>query len=64
MLFALGNGVTRGLYGDPSNLAALVDNGNVPYTTDFRRVYATIIDRWLGVPSEELLGARWDPLGS
>ena len=63
VLFALGNGVTRGLYGDPSNLAALVDNGNVPYTTDFRRVYATIIDRWLGVPSEELLGARWDPLG-
>lgn len=63
VLFALGKGVTRGLYGDAPNLAALVDNGNVPYTTDFRRVYATVIDRWLGVPSEELLGARWEPLG-
>jgi uncharacterized protein (DUF1501 family) len=63
MLFALGNGVQRGLYGDAPDLSALVDNGNVPYTTDFRRVYATVIDGWLGVPHEELLGQRWDPLG-
>ncbi len=62
MCFALGNSVKKGLYGDAPNLAALVDNGNVPYTTDFRRVYATIMDRWLGVPSQELLGGRWDPL--
>jgi uncharacterized protein (DUF1501 family) len=63
MIFALGNGVQRGLYGDAPDLAALVDNGNVPYTTDFRRVYATVIERWLGVPHEELLGQRWDQLG-
>ena len=63
MIFALGNGVQRGLYGDAPNLAALVDNGNVPYTTDFRRVYATVIERWLGVPHEELLGQRWEQLG-
>jgi uncharacterized protein (DUF1501 family) len=63
VMFALGNGVQRGLYGDAPNLAALVDNGNVPYTTDFRRVYATVIERWLGVPHEALLGQRWEPLG-
>ena len=63
MMFALGNSVQRGLYGDAPNLAALVDNGNVPYTTDFRRVYATVIERWLGVPHEELLGERWEQLG-
>lgn len=63
MMFALGNKVQRGLYGDAPNLAALVDNGNVPYTTDFRRVYATIIEGWLGVPHEALLGQRWDQLG-
>ncbi len=63
IMFALGNAVQPGLYGDAPNLAALVDNGNVPYTTDFRRGYATVIDRWLGVPSEALLGGRWDPLG-
>lgn len=63
MMFALGNGVQRGLYGDAPDLAALVDNGNVPYTTDFRRVYATVIERWLGVPHEALLGQRWEQLG-
>ncbi len=62
VLFALGDGVRRGLYGDPPDLKKLVDNGNVPFTTDFRRVYATVIERWLGAPSEPLLGARWDPL--
>ena len=63
VLFALGNGVQRGLYGDAPDLGALVDNGNVPYTTDFRQVYATVIERWLGVPHEELLGQRWEQLG-
>ena len=63
VLFALGNGVRGGLYGDAPDLAALVDDGNVPYTTDFRRVYATVIDGWLGVPHEELLGQRWEQLG-
>jgi uncharacterized protein (DUF1501 family) len=63
VMFALGGGVQKGLYGDAPNLAALVDNGNVPFTTDFRRVYATVMERWLGVPSEELLGQKWDPLG-
>lgn len=63
VLFALGDGVQRGLYGDPPDLKNLVDNGNVPFTTDFRRVYATVIERWLGVPSEPLLGQVWEPLG-
>jgi len=63
ILFALGNGVQGGLYGDAPNLASLIDNGNVPYTTDFRRVYATVIERWLGVPHEALLGRRWEHLG-
>lgn len=63
VLFALGNGVQQGLYGDAPDLGALVDNGNVPYTTDFRRVYATVIERWLGVPHEALLGQQWETLG-
>lgn len=63
VMFALGKDVQKGLYGDPPNLAGLVDNGNIPYTTDFRRVYATVIERWLGVPHEELLGQKWDQLG-
>lgn len=63
VLLALGSGVRGGLYGDAPDLAALVDDGNVPYTTDFRRVYATVIEDWLGVPHEALLGQRWERLG-
>lgn len=62
IMFALGNRVRRGLYGDAPGLDALIDNGNLSYTVDFRSVYATIIDRWLGVPSEALLGKAWDQL--
>lgn len=63
VLFALGNGVQRGLFGDAPDLSALVDDGNIPYTTDFRRVYATVLERWLGVPHEALLGRQWEQLG-
>ena len=63
MMFALGNGVQKGFYGDQPSLTELVDNGNLSFTTDFRSVYATVIDRWLGVPSEALLGKAWPQLG-
>jgi uncharacterized protein (DUF1501 family) len=63
VVFAVGNGVQRGLYGDAPSLARLVDNGNLGFTTDFRSVYATVIERWLGVPSDALLGKKWDQLG-
>ncbi|WP_322795716.1 DUF1501 domain-containing protein [Tepidiforma sp.] len=63
VMFALGTQVRGGLYGETPSLERLVDNGNLGYTTDFRRVYATVLDGWLGVPHEELLGSRWDSLG-
>ncbi len=63
VMFALGNGVKRGLYGEQPSLSKLVDNGNLAFTTDFRSVYATVIERWLGTPSEALLGKKWEQLG-
>lgn len=63
VMFALGNSVQRGLYGDQPSLQKLIDNGNLSMTTDFRSVYATVMERWLGVPSEALLGKRWDQVG-
>jgi uncharacterized protein (DUF1501 family) len=62
-MFALGTGVKRGLYGDSPSLTKLVDNGNLSFTTDFRSVYATVIYKWLGVPSEALLGKQWPTIG-
>jgi hypothetical protein len=31
-------------------------------TTDFRRVYATVLDNWLGLGSREVLNGRFEPV--
>ena len=33
--------------------------GNLQYTVDFRSVYATVLDRWLGAPSASVLGGSF-----
>ncbi|MGH2632374.1 MAG: DUF1501 domain-containing protein, partial [Tepidiformaceae bacterium] len=63
VMFALGSKVKQGFYGDQPSLSQLVDNGNLAFTTDFRSVYATVIDNWLGIPSAPLLGQQWPNLG-
>ena len=35
--------------------------GNLKHHTDFRQVYAAVLDRWLGVPSKDVLGAAFRP---
>jgi uncharacterized protein (DUF1501 family) len=37
-----------------------LDNGDLKHTVDFRSIYATVIDRWLGADSRQVLGARFD----
>ncbi len=61
--FALGSQVQGGIFGETPSLDNLIDKGNLQYTVDFRQVYATVIERWLGVPSNDLLGQQWDQLG-
>ena len=34
--------------------------GDLKYHTDFRRVYATLLDGWLGCDSKAVLGAKWE----
>jgi uncharacterized protein (DUF1501 family) len=46
-MFIVGKGVQGGMYGRHPSLTDL-DDGNLKMTTDFRRVYATMIDEWLG----------------
>ena len=55
---------TGGLYGKHPSLTDL-DDGNMKMTTDFRRVYSTMIDEWLGVAdTAAILKGRFDPLGA
>ncbi|TMD48682.1 MAG: DUF1501 domain-containing protein [Chloroflexi bacterium] len=58
-MFVMGNTVNRGTFGEPPNLGNLDNNGNLKYTTDFRSVYATILDRWLGASSHDVLGGSF-----
>ena len=63
-MFVAGKGVKGGLYGVHPSLTDL-DDGNMKMTTDFRRVYATMIKEWLGYDDTELvLKGRFEPLGA
>jgi uncharacterized protein (DUF1501 family) len=62
-MFVLGKGVKGGFFGQPPSLTDL-DDGNLKMTTDFRRVYATMISEWLGyADTQAILKGRFDPLG-
>jgi uncharacterized protein (DUF1501 family) len=36
--------------------------GNLKHAIDFRQVYATVLDQWLGVSSEKVLGQKYAPV--
>lgn len=65
VMFAVGNPVHGGVYGSYPSLAEdrLVFDGNVDVTTDFRRVYATVLGNYLGADPAPVLGGSFDPLG-
>lgn len=58
-LFVLGNAVNKGIFGEPPSLSNLDNTGNLKYTTDFRSVYATVLDRWMGASSHDVLGGSF-----
>ena len=58
-LFVAGPSVKGGVVGKHPSLADL-DAGDLKYHTDFRRVYATLLDSWLACDSKAVLGAKWD----
>src|SRR5262249_13908774 len=60
-MFVLGAGVKGGLYGEYPDLGKL-DQGDLRFATDFRSVYATVIEDWLGAPSRDVLGGTFERL--
>jgi len=54
-----GGKVKGGLVGEQPSLTDL-DNGALKFHTDFRRLYATVLDRWLGFDSEAVLDKRYE----
>ncbi len=60
MLIA-GGRIRPGLIGEHPSMTEL-ENGGPKHHTDFRQVYATLLDDWLGIDSEVVLGERFDPV--
>ena len=71
--FVAGSSVRGGLYGEAPDLASIRAAGTaaqiafaIPFdrrATDYRRVQATLLERWLGVASEPVLQARFEAMG-
>ncbi len=57
-MFAMGGKVKPGLFGQYPSLTQL-DKGDLIHNVDFRSVYATVLERWLGCNSQAVLGRRF-----
>jgi uncharacterized protein (DUF1501 family) len=60
-VFVAGAAVTPGLVGALPDLADLED-GDLKMSVDFRSVYASLLDEWLCVNSESVLGTKFTRL--
>ncbi|WP_412067412.1 DUF1501 domain-containing protein [Rubrivirga sp. IMCC43871] len=56
-LFLAGPAVAGGLYGEAPDLAAPDEYGNLRHETDFRSVYATVLERWIGLDRQQVTSA-------
>jgi uncharacterized protein (DUF1501 family) len=70
IMMAMGGNVSGGLFGTAASLNPAADNvtlenkgGDVAYETDFRSVYARVIDNWLGTDSVKILGGDFRSSG-
>ena len=60
-LFLLGNSVQGGVHGQAPSLSDL-DSGDLKYSTDFRRIYSTLLDDWLHADPAKVLDARYEKM--
>ena len=60
-MMLVGGRVRPGIVGAHPSLTEL-DQDNLRHHTDFRQVYAAILDRWLGVSSRQVLGQDFNPV--
>lgn len=61
MLFLGGNLRGKGLLNPMPDLVDL-DDGDLKYKVDFRQVYATLLNRWLGADAGKVMGQSFDTL--
>jgi len=61
--FVIGAGVKGGLYGAQPSLAGIQRWDRVGFEVDFRSMYASVLDGWLGGGSSTVLGGTFPNLG-
>ncbi|MBD5656232.1 MAG: DUF1501 domain-containing protein [Candidatus Eremiobacteraeota bacterium] len=60
-LFIVGGKSNGGVYGEHPSLTDL-DNGDLKHGIDFRSVYATVLERWLGRDPSGIIAGTYDPV--
>jgi len=61
-MFVFGKALKGGLHGVQPSLTDLMD-GDLKHLIDFRSVYATVLDRWLGADPVKILGQDFPRVG-
>jgi uncharacterized protein (DUF1501 family) len=59
-MYVIGQAVRGGHYGTLPSLTKLDEGDNLIHTTDFRRVYASLIEGWLGADAQQILRGRFE----
>ena len=61
--FVIGNRVKGGMYGDyPSLKPEDLNQGDMDPNYDFRGLYATVVDKWLGLDPNPIVGGEFEQL--
>ncbi|MEO0511124.1 MAG: DUF1501 domain-containing protein [Verrucomicrobiota bacterium] len=60
-LFVMGSKVNGGLMGSAPDLN-IGENKDLKFSTDFRSVYSSVLDRWFDADSSSILGEKFDHL--
>jgi hypothetical protein len=62
--FVIGENVKGGIYGEYPSLTpeGLEDGGNLQHSLDFRSVYTTVLERWMGMDAKPIVGGSYETL--
>jgi len=60
-MFVFGKPLKRGLLGRYPSLTDL-DHGDLKYTVDFRSVYSTMLQQWMGLDPQPIVGGTYEQL--
>lgn len=61
-VFIMGKGLKSNVFGSHPSLTDL-DQGDLKFHTDYRSVYSDLLQNWLGIPSQKIVGGDFSPLG-